>query len=1249
MGEDIPGAEPTRVRHDILRVDEICDDFETAWQSDARPRIEDFLDRIGEPDRDRLFRELLCLELDYRDDRDEIPDRAEYFARFPGYVNTINDVFDSIITRDWAQSDTNAESDTQKQADEDVDKRSSMALKQKRRGGASPAGETDANRRFGNYELLEEIARGGMGIVYRARQSKPSRIVAIKTILAGHLATREHVERFLAEAEAAAQLQHPGIVAIHEVGQSEGQHFFSMDLVEGTSLAALIREKPIASRQAAQYVKLIAEAIHFAHQRGVLHRDLKPSNVLVDATDQPRVTDFGLAKQIESDSDLTVSGQVLGTPSYMPPEQASGQISRIDARSDVYALGATLYALLTGRPPFQAENAAATLRQVLENDPVTPGQLNPEIDRDLETICLKCLEKDAAKRYGSAEELTRELARFLAGKPIQARPISRTAKMLRWCKRNPALASACGLAMILLVAVAGVSMALAVQQSQSAERARQEKEEIQKLLKEKEELVDSLARAKKQTEKAMIEAKRLAATALMDLGLNRCEQGELRVGVSWLVRALEQAPAEAKDLDRAIRTNLAGWSQLLTTREASLNHGPTIYAIACGPDGKVFATGAGKEAARGAGKTIPGEGSVQLWNAQTLQLIGQPLKHELPVHRIAFSADGKRIATGCYDGTVRVWDVSEGRPLTDPLPHDGKPLAIGFAGDGVTVFSADSRRIHRWDATKGQSIGEPLTLDSEVRRLVFSPDGKTAATASGSSKDHKVRLWDLSTGKQVGEPLTHPGIRGSEGQVAGLAFSGDGKLLATVGKDVTRFWNLATRQPTGQPLAHGKVGPGVLALSYDGSIAISAHWDSFVRLWDVSTGRLIGEPLDHRRVPRAVALGHDGRMILTGEWDSWAKTSRLHVWRTQRPRPYQALLHLPENRLRRMANGSDGRVMLLEDKRDGIRLWDTVSDKLVDTAEANKRVEQIYGWSFAPDGDPLILAETGIVDVSTGKPRGQPVTDGKAVALGPDGETVLVAKSAVVDGRRRRVLQLWDTSAGTFVGEAIACTTYQKAAISADNRTTLVGGELRSSDSKFGHKAGVARLFDTTTGEQIGPLLRHRYAVLSVALSPDGKLALTGSGYDHFKGPGEARLWDARTGKPLGPPMPHEGPVKSVAFSPDGLMAVTGSEEKHARLWDVATGRRIGPPLRNQDIVLSAAFDSEGDGLVTISPVEARVWSRPRPLAGRVEQIVLWAQSLAGMEVDTAGIVRELDEETCAERRKQLEAMGGPPVLHTPL
>jgi serine/threonine protein kinase len=303
-------------------------------------------------------------------------------------------------------------------------------------------------RYVGDYELLEKIAEGGMGVVYRARQVSLQRTVALKMIRAGQFAGDDDVRRFQAEAQMAAQLHHPNIVSIYEIGEDHGQHYFAMEYIDGRDLGSLIRDNLLPPLKAAAYVRTVAEAIAYAHTQKTLHRDLKPSNILIDAADQPHVTDFGLAKRLGEQTGLTVTGQVVGTPSYMSPEQASGRNAEIGPASDVYALGAVLYELVTGRPPFKAATVIDTLVQVCATEPVSPRLLNPQVPRDIEAICLKCLQKEPQKRYGSAQELADDLGRFLAGEPTHARPPFIPLWAQAWFRQN--------LRAILYVTLAGV-------------------------------------------------------------------------------------------------------------------------------------------------------------------------------------------------------------------------------------------------------------------------------------------------------------------------------------------------------------------------------------------------------------------------------------------------------------------------------------------------------------------------------------------------------------------------------------------------------------------------------------------------------------------------------------------------------------------------------------------------------------------------------------------------------------------------
>lgn len=447
-----------RLHPTVQRMDAARDSFADELQAGNHPQIETTLDAVPLDEREALLLELLAVELLYRHQSAEPVSSDEYELRFPQAADEIQRLFAELPTLNPGEGGLVSTVSNVKKGD---------GPRYRVTGDRPTLGQ------FGDYELLEEIARGGMGVVYRALQKKANRIVALKMILSGQLASQEEVQRFRSEAEAAAILDHPNIVPVFDVGEHNGQPYFSMGYVDGKSLGEVLRDGPLPPKEAAGIVQTIAGAIACAHENGVIHRDLKPSNVLLDKSGNLRVTDFGLAKQVESDSDLTATGQVMGTPSFMPPEQAAGDLARVDVRSDVYSLGAILYMLLTGRPPFQSANMIETLRQVIDDVPVEPRLLNRSVDQDLETVCLKCLEKDPSQRYQQAQELSDELGRYLEGSPILARSVTRRERVWRWCKRQPLLAGLSFAAVASLLLGTGVALYFAVLAQQRATHAQE--------------------------------------------------------------------------------------------------------------------------------------------------------------------------------------------------------------------------------------------------------------------------------------------------------------------------------------------------------------------------------------------------------------------------------------------------------------------------------------------------------------------------------------------------------------------------------------------------------------------------------------------------------------------------------------------------------------------------------------------------------------------------------------------------------
>lgn len=1055
--------------------------------------------------------------------------------------------------------------------------------------GASSSRAVVLPRTFGDYELIEEIARGGMGVVYKARQAGLKRTVAVKMILGGQLASVADVQRFRAEAEAAAHLQHPNIVAIHEVAEHEGQHFFSMDYVEGKSLAEIIRHTPLPAAEAASYVKTIAEAIHYAHQRGILHRDLKPSNVLIDSSNQPRITDFGLARKMTLESDLTLTGQVLGSPNFMPPEQAAGRIAQFGPPSDVYSLGAILFCLLTGRPPFVAETLADTLEHVRHSTPLSPRILNPSIPRDLETICLKSLEKDPRRRYGTAQELADELARFLAGEPIHARPVTKIEKAWRWSRRHPAVSGLS--AGLLIVAVAG--FAAITRQWQRAER-NAEAERVQRQ-----------------------RAEDISARFEIERAEDAFESGASAIALAHLARVLQQNPSNSVAAGRVI--SALTYRPFVLPAGEPLQHGHEVCSARFSPDGQQVVTASSDNTAR-------------IWEADSAKPITQPLKHAAQVRSATFSPDGQWVLTASDDKTARIWNARTGEPLSSPLQHQAAVRSAEFSFDSRKALTASADNTARvWDARSGEPTTPPLLHNGPVVCARFSPDGRTVASASS---DKTVRLWDVDSGQAVTEPLKHRyapelmefspdgkaiAVAESGGSVQicnsrtgektfefmherlwSMQFSPDGQKLVTASYDQTaRVWDAKTGQPLVAPLKHDD-WVRYARFSPDGQRIVTTSDDKTARVWDARTGRPLTEPLRHRLLVMTADFSPEGQRVVTASED---KTAR--IW-DLRPRQVLAGILKHEARVWWAEFSPDGQQLVTASEDKTARIWDIREGQTFMTAVLQHDV-RLWAARFSPDGQKIATAWANAAQIWNAA-AGQPVTGGLwheervwCVHFSPDGQRVVTASSD-------KTARLWDARTGEPIGGALQHEgIVYYATFSPDGQRVVTA----SWD-------GTARVWDCGTSRPLTGPLQHDGHVYYAEFSARLERVVTASG-DRT-----ARIWDARTGQPLTAPLRHDSPVKCARFSPDGQRVVTASDDKTARVWDATSGQPLTPPLKHDNWVTRAQFSPDGRRVLTASDDQtARVWDartgQPLTESFRHEGRLLMAQfSPDGQRVVTA-------------------------------
>jgi WD40 repeat protein len=1087
-----------------------------------------------------------------------------------------------------------------------------------------------------------------MGVVYRAREVALNRPVALKMVLAGPYADPATRARFLLEAESVASVRHPHVVQVYAFGEHAGHPYLALEYLPGGTLADRVRVSgPVPPTEAAVLAARLADAAAAAHAAGVIHRDLKPSNVLLTAAGAPKVTDFGLAKV--SRSDMTATGAVLGTPSYMAPEQAAGKTREVGTAADVYGLGAILYDLLTGHPPFKGDSQAVTIQLVLTADPLRPRTLNAAVPRDLETVCLKCLEKAPAARYPTAAALADDLRRFLAGEPVSARPVGRTERVWRWCRRNPALAVAQAVATALLVAVAVVSGAASVRERELRGQAESALEKAESAAKVATAATDDavqkageLSRQKRVADDRLRALQREAVNLSYTQGLSLCENGDAAHGLLWLTRGYEQAGAAGlPDLRATGRTLLDGWSRDVHRLRLVLPVESTSQVVVTG-DGKVIVTA-------GAGR-----GEVRRWDAVTGKPIGEPFVHGAGVRSLAVSADGSVIFSGGIDGIGRLWNEATGQQLPAEIRHVGPITGAALSPDGrwlVTGGGLEDRLTKLWDVKAGKLIGQPVRHGHRIQGLAFSPDGKTFLTAGW---DRRVQVWSSGTGGAIGPPLTLFGLPQA------VSFSPDGRKFAVgTTRGEVSIWDAQGKQPAGLVFKH-TAGVDSLTFSPDGRYLLTGSADGTARLWDIETGYPVGAPIRHRSIVTGVGVTPSGALVTGGPG------SPVRVWERARMWPHTDLRR-SEVTVSGAALSPDGRLALTVENTQTLGIWEAVTGRQAASAidlpavatniayspdgrwvALGCRDNRVYlvdtrAWartpfildtasvvlSFSPDGGMLLTAGSGeaggrMWEVPSGRPLGQSLYHPRgirAAAFSPDGTRVLT-------GGNDNTVRVWDARTGTPVGAPVALGAAGKVVgFSPDGARVAVGS------------GRVVTLWNFGAGLQEGPkTLAHPAEVMSLVFSPDGQTLLTGCDG------GTARLWNVASGEPIGPPLRHGGAVASVLFTPGGVIAVTGSKDGTVRTWDVLSGRAAGPPALVLGQVKRMWLSPDGRRLLMLpdNGSYARVWDLADQISAGADWTVTAAEALTGMELDASGTVNQLSQQDWAKRREAAPAFLAP-------
>lgn len=1100
------------------------------------------------------------------------------------------------------------------------------------------------------YTLVSELGRGGSGVVWKARQQGLEREVALKVLAAGMLAGDTENARLRREAEAMARLNHPHILSIHEVGEVDGYVFIAMEFVGGGTLADRLKGGPLTPLAAASLLRDVTDAVRHAHACGVIHRDLKPANILLDALGAPHLADFGLAKLLSRGPDddgqphtpfeLTLTGHPLGTVHYLAPEQAGGSPRHVTPGADIHALGAILYHCLTGRPPYLGSSFADTLRQVVEQDPPSVRSLNPSVPKDLENICLKCLRKQPAQRYGSAAELFEDLVCFLHRKPVAARPLPGIIRLWTLSKRFPVASFFLIATLALLLAGiaisnhhAGVERRLRVEATRAARKLEFAFLDQSEAKGQKDFALKTLAQMARKSPDDLVIAKRLA-WALQESPLALPSTPPLQIpgssgaGVSrnhrWLAAALSQGQLIV--MDTAADLVNPAWTR---------NFQGVVDLVVLSSDGR-FVIGASYE-------------QMSMWDRDTTNQITRLLEKGRRLACLEFSDDSRLLATADDRGEIELWDLPsfQARRVGWKQSTDVRSLRFSHNGRFLSTGSKDSP-MQVWDVVRGQRHVE-LTGSSAQHDWTPGGDRVLACNLEGG----QVEVWNMKTKlrEQVIGPMPAPTC---------AVYSPSGRLIATATySGIVQLWNAQTGAPVGTPMDHAQ-WVSAIEFSPDGSLIGTVCHDGLARIWSVESTRLFCQPLVHSSPLRRCSFTSDGRHVFTQTGGGWGQ-----LWYLPKVAPYRQSIYTaaipypldtavtpvalsPDGSSAAIASGSglvqlssldavaskivtlhhEDAVHLVEFSQDSKVLAAVTTNGVVHVWDrgAAKRLRTIRGAEpfytcirFSKTGRTLILGgDTGsldAVDVDSGTMRSMP----KAHAARIRAIEFFPAKHLLATGSQDYTIRLWDSDSLQPVGKPLLHPE------TPSNLSFSPEGDILYASCED----STLRRWSLSSGKEILPPFPLEGPVYSLHMARDGNHLLNACN------DGNARLWNLQSNT-LERLFPMPGQMHAC-FSSDESMVAIGNDEGVLRVYDVESGLAVSGFVRQMRGWITPMFTPNGKWLVAGSrAIEARQWSNP-PITGPIpDWLIDFADAASGRDLNAVG---SMVSSSPAGRWKAVEAV----------